>query len=169
MAMNIPAIDFSATLVIILIIAAVVVYGLMAGHAKVRNLAMSTYVGIVLASQLGSGIQDYLSKHGHDNINIGAIRLALFIAPIVLLEVSRRHRSRGAHAGMSVTVILAVLTAGLIISMGLGQLEGATLAHITDNSTLAFELYTYRLWLVAIVPIFIIAEAFIAQSRGEKH
>lgn len=168
MAMQLPELSLSTNLVIVGIIGMTVLYGVMAGHSKVRNLAMSTYVGIVLAAQLGSGLQHLLAKNGH-GLDGGIVRLILFAAPIVLLEISRRHHGRGQHTGMIVTVILSLLTAGLIIGMGLGQLTGSTLKHITDSSIIAFEIYTYRLWLVAILPVFIIAEAFVGPGRSEKH
>src|SRR5258708_26092304 len=141
----------SITIIIAGIIGLVVVYGLMAGHAKVRNLALSTYVGIVLANQLGSGLHDYLIKSHHGSLDIGVIRLILFGAPIVLLEFSRRRHVKSAHTGMIIGIILSVLTAGLIIGTGLSQLSSSTLKHITDSSIIAFEIYTYRLWMVAIV------------------
>ena len=161
--MHLP--QLSTDLIMGTIAGLVVVYGLLAGHNKIRTLALSTYVGIVLANQLGETTHNLLSHSSNANaagLGIGIVRLILFAAPIVLLEVSRRSsHSRGAHAGMLVTIILAILTAGLIISEGLAQLEGSVLTHITHSSTVAFELYRYHLWIVAIVPIFIIAEAFI--------
>jgi hypothetical protein len=169
MAMQLPELNLSTNLAIFGIIGLVVVYGMMAGHAKVRNLALSTYVGIVLANQLGHGLYEYANKSGHGSFSEGVIKLVLFIAPVVLLEFSRRHHSRGAHSGMVVALILSVLTAGLIIGMGLGQLEGDSLKHITDSSIIAYEMHTYRLWLVALVPLFIVAEAFIGPGRSEKH
>lgn len=143
----------------------VVVYGLLAGHSKIRTLALSTYVGIVLASELGETIHHLLSHSSNSTaagLGIGIVRLVLFAAPIVLLEISRRNsHGRGAHTGMLVTLILSILTAGLIISEGLAQLEGPTLTRITHNSIVAFELFKYHLWLVAVVPLFIIAESFV--------
>jgi len=161
--------NFSANLVIIVIIGLVVMYGMLLGHAKVRNLALSTYVGIVLAEQLGSGLHNYLAKSHHGGVDVGIIRLILFIAPVVLLEFSRRHHAKGGHTGMIVGTILSVLTAGLIIGMGMSQLSASMLKHITDSSIIAFEIYTYRLWLVALVPVFIIAEAFVGQGQQGKH
>ena len=161
--------NFSANLAIIIIIGLVVVYGLMAGHAKVRNLALSTYVGIVLANQLGSGLHNYILRNHHGSVNVGLIRLALFIAPIVLLEFSRRHHVKAAHTGMIVAIILSILTAGLIIGAGMSQLNASMLKHVTDGSIIAFEIYTYRLWLIAIVPVFIIGEAFVGSGSSNKH
>jgi len=147
----------------------VVLYGFFAGHAKVRNLALSTYVGIVLASQFGTSLHTYLS-HGHNSgFGVGTIRLALFVAPIVLLEFSRRHHARGGHRGLVVSIIMSILSAGLIIGMGLAQLDATTLKHITDGSIIAFEIYSYRLWLVALIPLLIIIEAFIGPGRDEKN
>lgn len=161
--------NLSANLVIITIIGLVVVYGLMAGHAKIRNLALSTYVGIVLANQLGSGLHNYLIKSHHSGIDVGYLRLALFAAPIILLEFSRRKHIKSSHAGMIVSVILSILTAGLIIGAGMSQLSAGMAKHITDSSIIAFEIYTYRLWLIAIVPVFIIAESFIGSETSGKH
>lgn len=162
--MHLP--QLSTDLIMGTIAGLVVVYGLLAGHAKVRTLALSTYVGIVLASELGDSVHNLLghsSNHAASGLGLGVVRLALFATPIVLLEISRRsgHSRGGAHTGMLVTIILSILTAGLIISEGLAQLEGSVLTHITHSSSVAFELYRYHLWVVAIVPIFIIAEGFI--------
>lgn len=165
---HIHQISFSTNLIIFAVIGLVVVYALMAGHAKIRNLALSVYVGIVLASEFGNSLHKYLSHSHSSGFGVGAIRLVLFIAPIILLEISRRHHARGGHHGMIVSVIMGVLTAGLIIGMGIAQLEPNTIKHITDGSVIAFEIYTYRLWLVAIIPIFIIVEGFIGPGRDEK-
>lgn len=166
---HIQQLSLSTNLVIVGVISLVVIYGMLAGHAKVRNLALSTYVGIVLANQLGGGLHDWLANNHHGNFDVGIIRLILFIAPVILLEFSRRHHAKGGHTGMIIGTILSVLTAGLILGMGIGQLSGDTLKRVTDNSIIAFEIYTYRLWLVAIVPVFIIAEAFVSPSRDKKH
>lgn len=161
---DMPHINFTTSIIIGLVIGGVVLYGLMAGHAKVRTLAMSTYVGIVLASMVSEPVHKLVP-----GLDMGILRLILFAAPIFLLELSRRHHAKGVHAGMIVTMILAVLTGCLIVGMGIAQLEGDALKGITDNSIVAFELYTYRVWLVAVVPVFIVAEAFINQAKKEKH
>lgn len=165
--LHLQQISLSTNIVIFAIIGFVVLYGIFVGHAKLRNLALSVFVGIVLANQLGTGLHDWLVKNHHDNLSLSTIKLILFIAPIILLEFSRRHHAKGGHHGMIISVVLSILTAGLIIGMGLGQLQGATLKHITDSSVIAFEIYNFRLWLVALVPALIIAEAFIGPGRDD--
>jgi hypothetical protein len=156
-------VNFTPDLIIIVVLVALILYGLLLGRNKIKTLAMSTYVGIVVASQFGQPLQHLLSSK---NLNTGGnnvAQLVLFVAPLLLLELGRReHHGRGSrHGGMIMTLVLAVLTAALIIGSGLSLLDAETRHTILGGSAMAAAVYTLRLWWIALVPIAVVGENFI--------
>lgn len=160
---NLPAL--TADLIILLIIVIAVMYGLLLGHSKLKTFALSVYVGLVLAQNFGKGLYELLQS---SNFTLGgiltdnAVALIVFGLPLLLLELGRKdHRRARARGGMTMTLILCILTAALVISSGISVMNPDAIKSTLDNSTLAWQIYTFRHWWLALVPIAIIGENFI--------
>lgn len=153
---------------IIAILVMTVIYGVLLGHSKIRTLALSSYVGWVLSSEVGISLYNAvkgLSFAAHTTPS--SIRLFLYITPIILLEFSRRKHEPGERAGLIVTLVLSVATAALLVVGYLHQLQTDSLATITGASQIAFAINQFRVAVLVAVPVLILAEAFIKPK--DKH
>jgi hypothetical protein len=169
--MTLPSLDslsglqFTPDVVIALVLALSVVYGLILGHNKLKTLALSVYVGVVLAGTFGRPLFELLQRSHFDlNGRLGqaTVQLIVFGLPVILLEFGRKeHGRKRARGGFGMTFILCVLTAALVISSALALLDPTAVADITGRSILAKEIYTFRLWWLALVPAAVIGENFI--------
>ena len=161
--MSIPLIgSLSTDVIIIAVLAFVVIYGVFMGHSKVRTLALSTYVGLVLSSELA------VSLHGAvSSLSLTTAKLILYLAPVVLLEFGRTHHLPAARRGMIITMVLAVATAALLVSGFASQLDADGLKHFTGGSSLGYVVYNLRLVWLGAVPGLIVLEGFIKPK--DKH
>lgn len=164
------SINFTPDVTIIVVIFALVIYGLLLGRNKIKTLAMSVYVGYVIATELGLRLSEALSSRHLDlggKLSPNVVVIGLFIAPLVILEFGRReHHGRGSrHGGMLMTMVLCVLTAALVISCGLKLISGDLQQHILADSNLAVAIYGLRLWWIGLVPLAVIGENFIPQKE----
>lgn len=158
--MNFPLINFTPDLVIIAVIAVLVAYGLLLGQNKLKTLALSAYVGIVIATEVGPVVAQLVpSSSGWLSANV--VRLGLFALPLVLLELGRRSHSRREHGGMIMTLVLGVLTALLVTASGLALLDDQARAGILGSSWLATTILGLRLWWIGLVPLAVIGESFV--------
>src|SRR4051794_12218268 len=95
-------------IIIIGIMGLIAAYGILLGPEKIRTLAISAYVGIVLATQLGNSAAKLVQGSGTTHTVSGTIiKLGLLILPVALLELGRRHKGgrHGFHHGLVATLI----------------------------------------------------------------
>jgi hypothetical protein len=144
-------------IIIIGIIILIVLYGMMMGQYKVKTLAMSAYVGIVIAQEFGEPASRMIGERAAGV----TVRLALFFLPIIILEFGRRQKMRKQHSGPVMTMILCALTAALIISSGLDLVGEEIRRSITGDSALAAAIHSLRLWWIGGVPVAVVLESFV--------
>lgn len=169
--MTLPHISLTPDVTIVAVLALMIVYGLVLGRNKVKTLALSIYVGLVVATELGAGFYQLLGSHHLDfgsRLSPSNARLTLFILPLLILELGRReHNGRGSgKGGMIMTIILCTLAAALAVSSGLTLLEPSSLKHILASSSLASIIFKFRLWWIGLVPLAVVGENFI---RNKDH
>ncbi len=163
-----PHINFSIDAAIFLTIGLMLVGGFVLGQHKVKTFVLSVYVGIVLATELGQPVFDFLSGRGltmGGAIGIAKVRIMLLALPVIGLELGHNKQNRGQRRGMVLTMILAVLTAALLISSVIFLLEPEGRQQALDRSTLASIFYGLRLWWLAAVPVVAIAESFMGSRK----
>jgi hypothetical protein len=116
--MNLPVVGkLSTDILIIATLGLIVTYGVLFGHAKVRTLALSSYVGLVLAQAFGDSLYKLAAGTSFlANISPSTVRIALYLVPVILLEFTRRKHDPAARRGIILTMILCVATSALIIS-----------------------------------------------------
>lgn len=160
---NLPAL--TADLIILLIIIIAILYGLLLGHSKLKTFALSVYVGLVLAQNFGKSLHELAVRNNFDlggKLTDNAVALIVFGLPLLLLELGRKDHRRARHnGGMTMTLILCILTAALVISSGISVMNPDAIKNTIDNSNLAWQIYTFRYWWLALVPLAVIGENFI--------
>lgn len=145
----------STDAIIIGVTALIFVYGVIAGYTALVRESISVYVGLVLANTFGSPVYHAIAP-GADNhfpVSLTDVRMLLLIAPIVVLQLTRRHGHSGHKHNMVVTLLLAALTSMLVVSSVLSQLSSSALAQTTLQSNLASWIYSARLLWLAAVPV----------------
>lgn len=162
----IPSLSTDAMIVVVL--GAVVVYGVITGAARLTRLAISVYVGLVIVSSLAPLFRSGVATIPF-GLSQGMANIILLTLPILLLQFGSHHGSTHAHKRghyMPLTILLATLTALLIIASVVGILDAPMRKQILLESNLASQIYALQLaWIVA-VPVAIAAMAFI---RPKKH
>ena len=158
--MSIPALN--STLIVFGILAAVTLYGAMAGTSRLRTLILSVYVGIVLSNQLTAVIAPYAKSLGSDQIS-----LILYGLPILLFGFSLG-KQHGHDRGSTVfALLLGLLTGGLIVSAGLSVIPPSEAQDVINGSFVAMNLSQFHLWLVALLPIVaLVGPLFKKKSRS---
>lgn len=166
--MQIPA--FSIDLFIILGTALVCLYGAMAGQGALIRETISVYVGIVLASTFAEPLYSYSQKQAGGGFGVSQtiIGLLLLILPILILLVASRHHHIRRHTSLIITFIIAILAAMLLISNIIAQFDPVAIQRITEESNLAYQIYTYKLAWLGLVPLAIGASVIFHRSEEKK-
>lgn len=163
----------SANAVILLVIGLVLLYSLLAGYGALVRESISVYVGLVLAASFGKPLYDYASRSAGHNFPATQmeIQILLLVLPIVILQFAKLHIGHAGHHGHKhnpvVTLVLAILTALLMISSVLTQFDPLTLNRTIENSNLASWIYDLKLAWLGAVPLAIAASAIIKPRRHQ--
>lgn len=163
-----PQVNLSIDAAIFGTIVALIIAGAVLGQSKVKTFALSVYVGLVLAGELGQPIFDFLNGRGMTfggRMGVATVRLLLLIIPVVGLELGHNKHQRGQRRGMVLTMILCLMTAALLVASALALLEPEPRQAILDQSTLASLFYGLRLWWIAAVPVVAIVESLVKPKR----
>ncbi|MFI5240180.1 MAG: hypothetical protein ACHQUB_00510 [Candidatus Saccharimonadia bacterium] len=145
-----PHLNLSVDLVIIGTILFLALTGLALGADRMRAFALSIYVGLVLAVELGTPFGNALLSHG-TNLTPGRVRLILFILPILVLTLTHRTHGRGKRHGFILPLVLSVTVAALIISSAFKMMDADMATKYLNESSLAWPIYkTWLVWLAAV-------------------
>jgi sugar phosphate permease len=163
---QLPHVNLSVDSLILLTVVLIIIGGVMLGQQKVKTFALSIYVGIVLADQLGQPLYDFVKSSSLGAaIGLGNLKLILLGAPIVGLELGHNKDHAGRRRGMVLTMILSVLTAALLIATVLSLLDPGGRQSVLNSSTLATLFYQLRLWWLGLVPVVVVFESFMSPHR----
>ena len=142
-------------LFVILVFVVMGVYGFLIGKSRVFGIIMSAYVGLTIATQLGSYAFDYLSKiteisHSF-NVTMFGAKLFVFVLVIFILMLNKELTGGGESSSSSfVTAIYGVLAAGLILSSVLSFMGYSERMLVFSASPTAIQVYNYQMiWLIA--------------------
>ncbi len=153
----------STDLLIVLTISLMLVYGFIGGAAKLSRVAISLYVGLVLAANFGPTFHATAAHavgHGPFGLTMTMTNLLLLVIPVVILQFGGHHHGHVQHRSNGIVIaVLALLTAMLAIASVITQFTGARLDDILMNSNLATQIYTLKLVWLAAVPFAIAALA----------
>ncbi len=163
---GVPHMVLNANTVMAIILILILLYGLFLGQNKLKTFALSCFAGLVMVMTFANGAETLLHKTsfgGHFGLTM--VKIILFALPVVVLEFGHKEKSKS-KSRISMTVILAVLTAALLISSIISFLDSGAASNILRSSILADWIYTFRLaWLVAVLVV-IAAENFLpSRSR----
>lgn len=158
-------------LFIVLAFVIMAVYGFLLGKSRVFGILMSSYVGLTIATQLGSFSYDYLSRiteisHSFNLTMFGA-KLFVFVTVVFVLMLNKELTGGGEGASNSlVTAVYGLLAAGLVLSSVFSFMGDAERASLFSSSSLAIQVYNYQvLWLVAPIILIVVLALWNKFSR----
>jgi hypothetical protein len=149
------------------------VYGFLLGRGRVFNILISSYVGFVIAYEVGDFAFDYLSRASQisHSVNISLFGAKVFVFALVIFILTLNAELLGIRDATSVSKVWAVLygllAAGLILSSVFTLMGGVEQASLFLNSNLANRVYDLRLfWLTA--PIMGVVVANVMSRFGKR-
>jgi uncharacterized membrane protein len=160
-----PHISLTTNVLVLATFGFMLVVGLFLGLEKIRIMALSIYVGLVLAGSLGDVAYDQTISHGL-NFTPGKVKLVLFTLPILLLSLAST-KARHKKGSPILITVLSLLVGALIVSSVLFLMDGDMAAKILGDSTIATLLYKFRLVWLGAVPVIAVIASFTGGSK--KH
>ena len=161
-------------LFIILFFVVMAVYGFLLGRSRVFNILLNSYVGYVIAFELGDFAFDYLTQAAQisHSVNITLFGAKIFVFALVVFVLTLNSELLGirddGRTSKPWIVLYGILAAGLILSSIFGFMGNAEQANLFSHSVLAARVYDLRLaWLIAPILAVIIGTA-IAWFRKKK-
>ncbi len=160
--MSIPAIN--STLIVLATLALVTLYGAIAGTSRLRSLILSVYVGIVLSNQLTAVVAPFAKGIGSDQVS-----MILFGVPILLFGFSLGKQHGHDRGALVFRLLLGLLTGALIVSAGIHVLPPSQAQEVINGSFVAMNLNEFHLWLVALLPVFVLIGPLFRKKSRSHH
>ena len=153
-------------LVLLVFLAASIIYGFLLGKDKIMITILGTYVGLVIANQWGAQAFNWISGQSgvlntgwmHGSLSIFIVKTALFAIVLLIIALKGGWLTRapgGGPFGMIMPLVYSVLNAGLIAASILDFLPEETKKQVVEKSMIAAPLVTYYSWWL-ILPVFFI-------------
>lgn len=151
-------------LFIILFFVILTVYGLLLGRGRVFNILINTYVGLVIATELGNVAFDYMSRVSaiQHSVALSLFGAKVLIFAIVIFILTMKSELAGANddnqASSIYTGVYGFLAAGLMLTSVLSFMSEADRLNMFSTSNLASQVYTYQtFWLVGPIAFILVA------------
>ncbi len=148
-------------LFIILFFVIMTVYGLLLGRGRVFNILISTYVGYVLATELGNVAYDYMIKAASvsHSLSFSLFGAKVLVFALTVFILTMKSELSGTNDDSSTSGIYTAgygfLAAGLMLTSVFSFMSVPDRVSFFQNSNLAAQIYSYRIWWL-IGPILII-------------
>lgn len=149
------------------------VYGFLLGRGRVFNILINSYVGYVVAFELGDFAYSYLSRAAQlsHSVNITLFGAKVFVFALVVFVLTLNAELMGvrddAYVSKVWTVLYGLLAAGLVLSSIFAFMGGAEQILLFSSSTLATKVTNLRLfWLTA--PILAVIVANVMSRFGRR-
>lgn len=163
---QIPNISFTTDVLIIAAIAGTTIIGTMIGHARLKLLSMSIYVGAGIAMLAIPLLHSMIGSPGGllALTNLKFLALGLSIGILGLTGGNAFHKASRSSA--VVNMLTAALSGLLLVTLSLMMMEPGALKATTGSSTIAFTIYSTRLiWLLAAPILLMVGGLF----HGKRH
>lgn len=163
---QIPNISPTTDVLIIIAIAATTIIGSMIGHARLKLLSMSMYVGAGIAMLAMPLLYSMIGSPGGllALVNLKFLAFGICIGVLGLTGGNAYHHATR-NSGV-VNLVIAALSGLLLVTLSLMMMEPGALEATKGSSTLAMAIYETRLaWLLG-APILLMIGGFF---HGKRH
>lgn len=159
---------FSASAQIIIIFIAILLVGLFLGEQRMQRIALSAFVGLVIADNFSDILLKVSSSQKLFNPTITIAKITLFTATVLLLSF---HKKSDFFVKSKISVksaILSFLSAGFISTTILSFLSPETFDKLVTDYNLISMLYAFRYWFMGLTVVWIIIMSFWPKSKKDK-
>ena len=163
---QIPSFSPTTDILIIIAIAAVTIVGSMIGHARLKLLTMSMYVGAGIAMFAMPLLHSLIGSPGGilALVNLKFLAMGICVGILGLTGGNAYHHATR-NSGV-VNLVIATLSGLLLVTLSMMMLEPGALAATKGSSTLAMAIYDTRLiWLLG-APVLLMVGGLI---HGKRH
>jgi hypothetical protein len=148
------------------------VYGFLLGRGRVFTILLNSYVGFVIAIELGDFAYTYLAQASQlsHSVNITLFGSKIFVFALVIFILTLNAELLGirddAPTSKVWTVLYGLLAAGLILSSVFAFMGSAEASTLYSSSTLATRVTDLRLfWLTAPIAAVVVANVMARFGR----
>lgn len=137
--------------------------GALLGRGKALNILLGSFMGYVVATELGLLVFDYAKKFSHtENFSLFLVKVALFFAIIIILNAKTELGGKsGDDSSLIINLIYGFLAAGFMTTAILSFLDPAEKANLLSSSGILTKIDQLKLiWIVAPI-IFLFAADFV--------
>lgn len=162
---QIPNFSPSTDILIIVAIAATTIVGAMIGHARLKLLTMSIYVGAGIAMLAMPLVYSMIGSPGGflALVNLKFLALGICIGILGLTGGNAYHHT--SKNSSVVNLVIAALSGLLLVTISLMMMEPGALKATNGSSTLAMTIYETRLiWLLG-APVLLMVGGLIPSKR----
>lgn len=162
---NIPNFSLTTDVLIILAVAATTIVGSMIGHARLKLLTMSMYVGAGIALLAMPILHSLIGSPGGilALVNLKFLSLGICIGILGLTGGNAYHHA-SKNSGV-VNLVVAALSGLLLVTLSMLLMEPGALKATLGSSMIASSIYETRLaWLLA-APVLLMVGGFIHGKR----
>lgn len=151
---------------LLLIFGAFILLAFLIGQERMKRVALAAIVALYVSTELGPPILSFLSRYHLSFVNKNIIFATLFILITVLLSLGRVEKDR--QKGVSIpALILAVLTAGMLVSNGVELMPLRIKEQlVTDYNLYAMVVAAKNWWLGLTVAWIIVMNLW---HRPDRH
>jgi len=135
--------------------------GALLGRGKALNILLGSFMGYVVATELGALVLDQAKRFSHtESFSLFLVKVALFFAIIVILNAKTELGGKGGDdSSMAINLIYGFLAAGFMTTAILSFLEPAEKANLLASSGLLTKIDQLKLiWIVAPIGFLFVAD-----------
>ena len=135
--------------------------GAVLGRGKALNILLGSFMGYVVATELGALVFDQAKHFAHtENFSLFLVKIVLFFAAIIILNAKTELGGKGGDdSSMIINLIYGLLAAGFMATAILSFLDPAEKASLLASSNLLTKIDQLKLvWIVAPIGFLFIAD-----------
>ncbi len=145
----------------IVFFAALGAVGALLGRGKALGILMGSFMGYVVATELGSLAFDEAKHFAHtQNFSLFLVKVALFFATIIILNAKTELSGKGGDDGsLVIGIIYGLLAAGFMATAILSFLDPGAKVDLLAKSVLITKIDQLKLvWIVAPIGFLFVAD-----------
>jgi hypothetical protein len=135
--------------------------GAVLGRGKALNILLGSFMGYVVATELGILVFDQAKRFSHtESFSLFLVKLALFFAIIIVLNAKTELGGKGGDdSSLVVNLIYGFLAAGFMATAILSFLEPSEKASLLSSSNILAQIDNFKLiWIVAPIGFLFVAD-----------
>lgn len=134
--------------------------GAILGKGKSLGLLMGSFMGYVVATELGTIVFDFAKGYAHsESFSLFMVKAALFFLTIIILNAKTELSGKSDETSPIISIVFGLLAAGFIGTALLSFMDPSEKASFLQNSQLIVKVDQLKLvWIVAPIGVLFFAD-----------